>query len=481
MIRCLVQDLVRATRGVLLWGSPKQAFESISTDSRNLKSGDVFLALRGPNFDGNTFAPTALKEGALGIVVSKDPQIENPPEGTFGVLVSDTLQAFGDFASWYRTTLNPRVVALGGSCGKTTTKDMCSTLLQGTFQVLATQGNFNNLIGVPKTLLRLTPENTLAVVELGMNQTGELRRLMEIVKPEVAILTNIVEAHIGQFGSLAKLIAAKAEMIEGLGENGLLVANADCPHSMRAVEQVGRPLQIMTFGLNTPADVMCEEIVRLDPLGYRVHVTARGEQVWIDLRLFGRFQVYNALAAVAVGLAMGVDLETAAARLTDFRPASLRTEIEDFNGVRLVKDCYNAAPSATVEALNSLRDLTRPEGGRMMVLLGDMLELGNYEELYHRVVGEKVIDLPLDLIVTVGERARTIHEVVSEAGLPCRHCETPREAGQYLGDTMRANDTLFVKGSRLMKLELAIDALKERMTVGAAAPRVSPPASPPVA
>lgn len=480
MIRCFVQDIVQATHGTLLWGTPEQAFECISTDSRNLNKGEVFWALRGPNFDGNAFAPTALKQGAAGIVVSQDPEIANPPKGTFAILVSEPLEAFGDFASWYRTSLNPRVVAIGGSCGKTTTKDMCATVLQGDFNVLATQGNFNNLIGAPKTLLRLTPEHTLAVIELGMNQTGELQRLTRIVRPDVAVLTNIVEAHIGQFGSLSKLIAAKSEMLAGLGENGLLVANADCSHSSRAIEQLRRDFEILTFGLNTPCDVMGEEIVRLEPFGYRLHVRARGESAWIDLHLFGRFQVYNALAALAVGIAMGVDLRTAADRLNQFRPASLRTEIEEFNGIRLVKDCYNAAPSATVEALNSLRDLQRPEGGRMVVLLGDMLELGNYEELYHRVVGEKVIDLPLDLIVTVGERARTIHEVVSEAGLPCRHCETPGEAGKYLGETMRANDTLFVKGSRMMKLEIAIEALKESMAMGHNV-RIAPTSASPIA
>ncbi len=464
MLVCTVKTLTEVTRGTLLWGSPDQEIHSVSTDSRNLEPGQVFFALRGPNFDGTVFAEEALRRGATGIVVVRDPGISSPPEGTFCIRVSETIQAYGDFATHVRDTLGPRVVTIAGSCGKTTTKDMTAVLLGERFNVLSTEGNYNNLIGLPKTLLRLESWHSAAVVEIGMNQPGELYRLTEIAKPNVAVLMNIVEAHIGQFGSLQRLISAKAELLQAMPGTSLLVTNGDCPHSMRALEQIGRDLQIMTFGINNPADVMVEEMSPLNPFGYRIHVNARGERAWVDLHLFGRFQAYNALASIAVGLALGVELKDAARRLSEFHPASLRTEIEEFQGIRLVKDCYNASPTATLEALTSLRDLKRAPGGRMMVLLGDMLELGNYEELYHRVVGEKASHLPLDLVVTVGERARTIHEVVNNAGLPCRHYDTADEAGHYLGEALRPNDTLFIKGSRLMKLENAVDALKKRIT-----------------
>lgn len=473
-MNCRVKDILRATGGTLLWGSPELPLPTISTDSRLLRPGEVFWALQGPNFDGNGFAASALERGAAGIVVSWDKSYPDRTADTFGIQVPDTLGALGDFASYRRSRMNARIVTVAGSAGKTTTKDMTARVLGDCFEVLATEGNKNNLIGLPLTLLGLQPNHCVAVLEMGMNQAGELRRLTEIAHPDVAVMTNITDAHIGHFGSIEKLIAAKAEVFEMLPRESVLVANADCPNIARALEALGRPLQVLTFGMRTPADVMAEEIMPLDPLGYRVNIKARGVSAWVELRLFGRFQAYNALAAMAVGVAMGVDVETAAGRINEFRPASLRAEVETVQGVRLIKDCYNSSPSSTLQVLSSLKDLGRPSGGRMVALLGDMMELDDLEEHYHRAVGERAAQLPLDLVVTVGTRSRFIHEVVSEAGLPCRHYETPSEAGDYLAEALRPNDTLLVKGSRVMRLESAIETLKQHWLSSSAASPASP-------
>lgn len=458
---CRVKDILRATGGTLLWGSPDLPITAICTDSRMLRRGEVFLALQGPNFDGNGFAASALERGALGIIVSWDKSYPDRTADTFGIQVPDTLRALGDFASSRRSRMNARIVTVAGSAGKTTTKDMTARVLADSFDVLVTEGNKNNLIGLPLTLLGLQPNHSVAVLEMGMNQAGELRRLTEIARPDVAVMTNIADAHIGHFGSIEKLIAAKAEVLEMLPSGSVLVANADCPNTARALEALGRPLQVLTFGMKTPADVMAEEIMPIAPLGYRVNIKARGVSAWVELQLFGRFQAYNALAAMAVGIAMGVDVETAAQQINQFRPASLRAEVETIQGVRLIKDCYNSSPSSTLQALSSLKDIDRPTGGRMVALLGDMMELDALEEHYHRAVGERAAQLPLDLVVTVGVRSRFIHQVVSEAGLPCRHYETPSEAGNYLAEALRPNDTLLVKGSRVMRLESAIETLKQ--------------------
>ncbi len=460
---CKVVDIVRETGGTLLWGLADQTTGSISTDSRTIQPGQVFWAIQGPNFDGNAFIREAFERKAAGVIVSTDPENLDHPEGTFAIQVPDTQRALGDFASYHRHRINPCVVAVSGSSGKTTTKDMLTAILGAEGKLLATEGNKNNLIGLPQTLLRLEEGHEIAVVELGMNRPGELARLTEIARPDVGLITNIFEAHIGQFGSLKNLIAGEAEIIDAMPRESLLVMNADCAQSAKALESARRPLQLMTFGVNTPADVMAEEILKIQPFGYRMRIRARGNEAWVELHLFGRFQVYNSLAAIGVSLALGVPLADAAERLNNFRPASMRTEVEEFKGMRLLKDCYNAAPTATMEAIASLRDYRPEVKGRMVALLGDMLELGDFEEMYHRAVGQRVVDVALDLVVTVGRRARTIHEVVCKAGLPCRHCDTPAEAGMYLAETLRPNDTLLVKGSRLMRLEEAISTLKQRL------------------
>ncbi len=461
MILYKVKHLIEATRGTLLWGSPEMEFDSLCTDTRALQAGQVFWALRGPNFNANAFVARAIQEGARGAVFSERMDDCTPPENTFGLLVPDAQMALGAFANYHRLGLKPCVITTSGSSGKTTTKDMIRAILGVDHSVLATKGNRNNLIGLPLTLLDLEPAHEYCVAEMGMNEPGELLRLTQIAQPNVAVLTCITDGHIGKFGSLKKLIAAKAELLEGLPRECLLIINADCQNSARALEMSRKPLQLITFGVKNPSDIMAEETLRLEPFGYRFRAVAREQEAWVELRLFGRFQIYNALAALSVAMALGMDLATAARALSDFQPAALRTEILDLRGVRLIVDCYNSIPSATMESLASLRDLSPAQGkGRLVALLADMAELGDFEEPLHRMVGERVVNMSLDLVVTVGERARTIHNVVNAAGLPCRHCATPVEAGQYLAQTLRPNDTVLVKGSRIMRLEEAVETLK---------------------
>lgn len=463
-----VDDARRETGGSLLWGSPLTTFTTISTDTRSIRPGSVFVALQGPKFDGNSFAAEALAKGASGIIVSADPDITNRPAGSFALLVPDTLAALCDLASYRRRQLDPTVISVSGSCGKTTTKDMIAAILSSGFRTIATEGNKNNLVGLPLTLFRLGEEDNVAVVELGMNQRGEMKQLAQIAAPDIAVITNMAEAHIGNFTSLEDCIAGEAEVLEGIPNDSVVVANADDDASMKAIEACGRSLQIMSFGIRTPADVMAQEIERIDPIGYRIHIAARRKVAVVELPLFGRFHIYNALAAITASLAMGVELEEAARQFSNFRPALLRTELEEVSGIRMVKDCYNSSPTAVIQALTSLRDIGSAGGGRLVALLGDMLELGTFEERYHKAVGQTAASIPLDLVVTVGERARVIHSVVKDAGLPCRHCEDATEAGRYLAQSLRPKDTVLVKGSRLMRLENAIDTFRQSFGVAGA-------------
>lgn len=453
----LIRDILTATGGRLESGHEETPVLRISTDSRSLIPGDCFIALRGERFDGHDFVGEAILRGARALVV------ERPMEQAAGitqVVVTDTLRAMGDIAAFWRRRM--RTVAISmvvGSNGKTTTKEMAGRVVAAVRRTLCTEGNLNNLIGVPRMLFELSSRHEAAVLEVGMNLPGEMARLAQIVHANCVALLNIRDAHIGNFGSQEGLYEAKADALRFSPRHAHLIVNADDPLAMRAAREHGGGRCVTTFGLCEEADVRATDLAPLSPFGTRFVLRIRGERAWpVELRAFGRHNVLNALAAAAIGRFHGVSVEVIAVQLSLFHAGGSRSEVEEWNNLYIIKDYYNASPASVEAALRSLKDFN--VSGRRVVLLADMLELGADEERYHRRMGEVAAEAGVDILLTVGERAAWISEAARARGLAAEHLPDPSAAASRLAEVLRPGDLLLMKGSRLMKLEQVYERLK---------------------
>jgi UDP-N-acetylmuramoyl-tripeptide--D-alanyl-D-alanine ligase len=452
-------EILQATGGVLLHGDIKAPVGRICTDTRALREGETFVALNGRNFNGDQFIPTALEKGAGGIIGSCEPTLCEFPRDRFLIQVPDTTKALGDIAREWRRVVDPTVIAITGSSGKTTTKEMLAFICRGSLSLLATEGNLNNLIGLPLTLLRLREEHEAAIVEAGMNQPGELTRLAEICIPDIAVITNIGNAHLGNFGTMENLIKAKAELFEATPRTSTAILNVDCPHASIMAEAFDIPEMVISFGQNPKADVRASNVELVAPYGYEFDLRILDVTQRVHLKVYGRYQVSNALAAAAAAAAIGIPPETIAQRLVDFDAPKMRAQTEWFDGFLLIADCYNASPDAMVTSLRSLNDLTGVN--RRYTVLADMLELGEHTEKFHRLVGRAVAEANVDFLVTLGNDARYIQEEAENLGIAGRHFHEVDEAADFLNRKLRSNDVLLVKGSRGMKLENVVNRLKE--------------------
>jgi UDP-N-acetylmuramoyl-tripeptide--D-alanyl-D-alanine ligase len=431
--------------------------ESVSTDTRTLKPGDLFVGIRGENFDGNDYAADAARKGAAALLVSRR---ADAPQGVPQLVVRDTLRALGDMANlWRRTLEETPIAAIIGSNGKTTTKEMAADLVSGTLGTLVTAGNLNNLIGVPQMLCRLAHGHQAAILEMGMNQPGELTCLVEIAAPQCVALVNITNAHVGNFGGPEGLYQAKCEGIRSAGRAATLVMNADDPSSQRARREYAGNRRVINFGVEAPADISADQVEPLEPFGYRFRLRIRNETpLPVELRAYGRHNIHNALCAAAIARFLAVPAADIAARLTRFVPRLNRSEAEDISGWLVVKDYYNASPAAVTAALRSLADCDVK--GRRYALLADMLELGSMEREFHAQVGAAAAAAGLDTLFTIGDRARTIHEAAVAAGARAEHLPDAQAAAARIRHTMQPGDILLIKGSRLMKLERVYEYLK---------------------
>jgi len=454
-----LQDLSDITGGVLVQGDESRQIGRISTDTRRIKAGEVFVGLNGKNFKGRDFIQEALRYNIGGIVVDGLPETVTLPPDVFCIITDDTTQSFGRIARAWRDFIKPRVVGVTGSAGKTTTKEMISAICRNNFQTLATEGNLNNLIGLPITLLNLKAGDQVAVIEFGMSTPGELAELTRICNPDISVITNVGNAHIGNFGSLDGLIAGEAEIFEEMAEDSLAIVNLDCANVslMRASHRF--PKRVLTYGTLETAEVRATKIRPMQPVGYEFEITYQGASEQIAVPIYGRYSVLNALAAAAVALSLGLDLRTIATGLSKFTPPKMRSETEYFDGILIVADCYNASPDAMAKSVRSFADLTGVK--RRVAVLGDMLELGTMMEELHHEVGAAIKTVPLDLLVTVGITSRLISDVASRGSYPCVHFESRAEAAEFLHRELKSNDGLLVKGSRGAKLEEVLQALKQ--------------------
>jgi UDP-N-acetylmuramoyl-tripeptide--D-alanyl-D-alanine ligase len=456
-----LEFVAQATGGQILRGMGMDVVGRFSTDTRSLEAGDVFVALKGPRFDGGEFIAKAIERGAAGIMCAHEDveRIGGGQSGPFVIAVNDTTQALGDLARAWRRAINPHVVSVTGSSGKTTTKDMIAHVCGGRMNMLATKGNRNNHIGLPLTLLELTSRHEAAVIEMGMNHSGEIRALTRIAEPNIGVLTNVGDAHLGNFESIEELVAAKAEMFGAMGPTGTVVINGDCPRCRGLLESGDIVQAIVLTGEGKEASVRARDIAPLEPLGWRFTLDLpSGESVRVHLGVFGRYQIANATMAAAVALQLGVPTTEIADRLETFEPARLRSRVEEWGGVRVVEDCYNASPSATVAAIESFAMMTA--AGRRYLMLGDMAELGVFSEEGHRRVGEAAAESGAEIIVCVGSHAAWIGEEAAFRGARVMRFDTMVPAAEFLGKVLKPGDALLVKGSRVAALERATEMLR---------------------
>ena len=459
-----IEEVLKATGGKLLQGKGNAFFQGISTDSRTVAEGELFVALKGPRFDGHHYAVEALAKKAGGVLIEEDQVGDirwNGYRSRAVIAVKDTLYALGDMARDWRRKYGTPVVALTGSNGKTTTKEMIAACLETTFPILKTEGNLNNLIGVPLTLLTLTEKERVVVLEMGMNVPGEIRRLTEMVEPDVGLITNIQKVHLEGMGSLERLEEEKGELFRKMRRDGTILVNQDDPRVIELARDY--PGQKITFGIEHPAEVMAKEIRLRGAEGTSFTLILESEIMEIHLRLLGRHFVPNALSAMAVACLFGVEVKEAKEALENFQPFPMRMEVVLLKGGEiLINDAYNANPDSVELALETLVEAKRK--GRAIAVLGDMLELGEFTKEAHQRIGQKVSELSIDFLLAFGEEAPVVVESAICHGFPmerARIVESHSEALSILRRMIQSGDWILVKGSRRMVMEKIVEGLTE--------------------
>ena len=418
----------------------------MQSDSRKVRSGDLFVALKGAKADGHDFAETAINHGAVAALVSR-PISEKLPS----IEVEDTLRAYGEIAAGYRKLTGVKVVGITGSVGKTTTKEMTASILEAVYHTAKTEGNHNNNLGLPMTIMDM-PENTeVAVLEMGMNHSGEMEYLSSIARPDLAIITNIGTMHIEHLGTREGILQAKLEIMRGMPEDGAGVFNGDEP-LLWNIRAIGKHKKYYYGIENHACDVTATDIVELDD-GVRFVVHGFGQQFELFVAMLGRHAVYNALAATTVGLLLGVKPEQIQARFSSFHNTGMRQKIYVKNGVTIIEDCYNAGPESTEAALDVLAGIKTD--GRRIAVLGDMLELGNRSAAEHYRIGRLAVG-KADLLLTYGEHSvRTLTGAITGGMNPKNtdHFDTHEDMARMLKMRVSEGDVVLFKGSRGMRME----------------------------
>jgi UDP-N-acetylmuramoyl-tripeptide--D-alanyl-D-alanine ligase len=429
----------------------------ISTDSRTLQPGDLFVAIRGEIFDGHKFVEQAAERGASGALVEQSWNGDVPE--SFAILrVQDSLTGYQQIAAGYRRALPLKVICITGSNGKTSTKDFVAAALARRFRVTKTEGNFNNHIGLPRTVLEATAQHEVAVWEIGMNHPGEIAPLAAIAQPDVGIITNIGIAHIEFMGSQEAIAQEKGMLAEAIGPDGTLILNADDPFS-EGIASRTRAKVVMFAGIRN-GSIRAEDIVQSGS-GSEFTITERAHRCRAQLPVPGVHMVQNALLAVAAARVFASSLEEAAAGLASAPLTKARLQLREVHGVQFLDDSYNANPDSTKAALRTLAELETD--GRRFAVLGHMGELGAQAERGHAEVGEAAAELRLDWLISVGDLASGISAAAQRAGLEnTLHVGTPAEAAEFLAERAGAGDLVLIKGSRSARMEQVLEEFARR-------------------
>jgi len=455
-------EILEATKGDLLCGDVKHTFEGISIDSRTISANEIFIAIKGNVHDGHGFASNVITGGVRGLIISKDKvcdfaDTDWQDKGIVCVKVNDTTKALGDLASFNRRRTNVSVVAITGSNGKTTTREMTASIVSMRYKTLSSKGNFNNEIGLPLTLLDLKSSHQWAVLELGTNRPGEINRLGEICTPDIGVITNIGFAHLEGLGSIEGVMNAKGELLKRIKPEGTAVLNADDSRVLYLSTKTAR--KVLYFGLSEDARIRALDINET-ATGISFTLALPEERIPIELRAPGRFMVSNALAAASVGYLIGLSSEEIKAGLEYFRPVKGRINIVDVRGVHIIDDTYNANPDSMKTAIRTLGSLKGNSRG--ILVAGDMLELGEHAESMHRKTGSLAVRSNIARLYVTGEFAETVADGARKENKNSMDIfiGSRKEILEDLKKWLLPGDWVLVKGSRSMGMEKIVEGLK---------------------
>lgn len=457
-----IDEIVKCTKGnPIVGGDAPLVINTISTDTRTLQPGDFFIPIKGDRFDGHDFLAKAIEEGCAGCLVSQevDPQVLDQLKAReiTAIEVDDTVESLGDIARAWREKIEVSIIAVTGSCGKTTTKNMVAGVLADHATVFSAPRSFNNFIGVPLSIARITPDHDFAVIELGMNAPGEIEYLTHIAQPSVGVITNIADAHIGRLGSLRNIMLAKAELLQTMPDAGHVVLNRDSQFFDDLKALLKSNVELITFGFDRKSDLSADNVKPISPYGREFQLRYRNRRANVRLRVFGEYNVANALCATATLLAVGVDIDRIAQGLERFEASGMRSEVVVINGITVVKDFYNANPTSVVAAIRSFSSMMVE--GRRVVVLGDMLELGEFSESLHTDIADGIEKELIDELITVGALTEATHNRARTRGIKSIHFENNQPVPTYLKSTLRAGDAVLLKASRTVKFEEIYDKL----------------------
>lgn len=451
------EEILKATGAELVHGDAVK-FTDVVTDTRKITEGSLFIALQGERFNGEDFAVDAAKKGAAGVIVRrtcKKEIMDAVPSAVFAV--EDTLEAYQKLAHAWRVKFDIPVVAITGSNGKTTTKDLTAAVLSTAFPVLKTAANFNNEIGLPLTLLQLAPQHRAAVVEIGMRGLGQIEALAPVAAPTVGVVVNVGETHMELLGSMENIAKAKGEMVEAIQPGGTVVINADNPYTAAMRDKAAEGVRVIAFGIEKPADVRAEELSRDGLEQTFTAAFSDGKRVKCQLPMAGRHNVMNALAALATGWALGLSPELMAEGLAHPDMTKQRFECQQHGDYTVINDAYNASPASMEAAFATLAEVAP---GRKIAVLGDMLELGDIAVESHRRVGACVAKAGVTTLVTRGAMGEEIANGAEAAGLKdVYRCASHEEAAEVLKKLLEPGDTILFKGSHGMQMDKIIDLL----------------------
>jgi UDP-N-acetylmuramoyl-tripeptide--D-alanyl-D-alanine ligase len=427
-----------------------------SIDSRTLNPGDLFIAIAGERFDGHDYVEEALDKGAAGALVQTGKLVNGDSRRLLHV--EDTVQALQSLGAAARRLWGKPLLAVTGSAGKTTTKEILAEILATRFRVMKSSGNLNNHLGLPLQLLKLEAEHDLAVVEMGMNHAGEIRALGKLAHHDLAVVTTVAPVHLEFFSSLAEIARAKYEIIETLHPGGVAILNADDDY----VCQFGRDFKgrVFTFGIHRAADVSAQKIRLNGAEGSAFELTVSSVREQVSFPLVGEHNIYNALAAAAAAMEYGIPPSQAAKALAAIRPAEKRGQILQIGGTTIINDSYNSNPRALDAMVDTLASM---KAERRILVAGEMLELGPTAEALHRECGLHAAAKKIDFVIGVRGMAKALAEAACGAGAQAQFVETPEQAGEWLAHNLRPGDAVLLKASRGVKLERALMVLQEKV------------------
>ena len=457
----LVEDIIRECNGILICGDAKTVCENFCRDSRVVDLGDVYMGIKGENFNGSDFYKEALDNGASGCVLQdtiiSDEEIEKC-NGKFIIIVNNVVEALQKIAAYKRSLYDIPIIGVTGSVGKTSTKDIIASVLSRKYKTLKTEGNYNNEIGLPLTLLKLK-DHEAAVIEMGMSSIGEISLLTNIAKPTTAVITIIGSSHIGELGSRENILKAKLEILEGLNENGCLIINNDNDLLNKWNESNKDNHKHITYGIENKSDLIAKNI-KVEKESSSFEITYNNKEYNVIVPVGGQHFIYNSLCAICVGLEYGIDIDEIIKGISEFKLTKRRMEIiKNSDNITIINDSYNASYESMKAALEYI---SKVEAKKRIAVLGDVLELGEFSKKMHEKIGEEVLKNKVDVLITVGKEAENISNKALAMGMKADNVykfERNNEASDLIKQIAKDGDIVLIKASNGMHFDEIVEKL----------------------